>query len=49
MMSYEKLDVYQCTIEFLGIAVKIIEKGPNLTVVGFLITVGVVQWNVGQF
>ncbi len=29
MMSYEKLDVYQCSIEFLGIAVKIIEKMPK--------------------
>jgi four helix bundle protein len=29
MMSYEKLDVYQCAIEFLGIAAQIIERLPR--------------------
>ena len=29
MMSYEKLDVYQCSIEFLGIATIIIETMPK--------------------
>lgn len=29
MMSYEKLDVYQCSIQFLGIATRIIEKMPR--------------------
>jgi len=29
MMSYEKLDVYQCSIEFLGLAVNIIDKMPK--------------------
>lgn len=29
MMSYEKLDVYQCSIEFLGIASKIINEMPR--------------------
>ena len=29
MMSYEKLDVYQCAIEFLGISVKIVDEMPK--------------------
>ena len=29
MMSYEKLHVYQCSIEFLGIATQIIEHLPS--------------------
>ena len=29
MMSYEKLDVYQCSIEFLGIAVQLIDQMPR--------------------
>ncbi len=29
MMGYEKLDVYQCSIEFLGIAATVIEKMPR--------------------
>ena len=29
MMSYEKLDVYQCAIEFLGIAARVIERLPR--------------------
>jgi four helix bundle protein len=29
MMSYEKLDVYQCSIEFLGIATQLIDGLPK--------------------
>ena len=29
MMSYEKLDVYQCSIQFLGLATRIIETMPR--------------------
>ena len=29
MMSYEKLDVYQCAIEFLGISVQIVDEMPK--------------------
>lgn len=29
MMSYEKLDVYQCAIEFLGISVQIVKEMPK--------------------
>jgi four helix bundle protein len=29
MMSYEKLDVYQCSIDFLGIAIQTIEEFPR--------------------
>ena len=29
MMSYEKLDVYQCSIEFLGLAARVIERLPR--------------------
>jgi four helix bundle protein len=29
MMSYEKLDVYQCAIEFIGLAIQLIEELPR--------------------
>ena len=29
MMSYEKLDVYQCAIDFLGITIQVIDEMPK--------------------